>query len=124
MAMTQKERAAVDAEREALLTRLALRFTEPVLPDVPRPDSGQKRTKGFLYRGSLSSVSNVEATPACSSSVFHSSRSNTETDSQGGRALYSTRLRALKALRNELEIQAANRLRYLDTIIEAETNKS
>jgi hypothetical protein len=58
--------------------------------------------------------------PACSSSVYHGFGNATKTTSQGARHLFSSRLLALRALRNDVEDDCAKRLRFVDRMIEAE----
>jgi len=63
MAMTKKEQAAVDAQIAELKLKVALHWTEPVLPDVPPPDSGsvgEQLTKaGIHMRITISSGLNL-----------------------------------------------------------------
>jgi hypothetical protein len=117
MAMTKKEKARI----EELLTFVALRYTADVgLPDIPIPDSG-KKTQGYLPVGVAGDNPRVE--PVESESVSHATIVKgvvLSTASQGGRALYSTRLLALKALRNEVEKLCAQQLRRIDVMIDEE----
>jgi len=117
VAVTKKELARF----EELLTEAALRRTSAEGPDVPAPsaESDTSFTQGFLYVGEWSDFPRVE--PACSSRVGHCSGRNDKTTTQGPRHLFSTRLKALKALRAEVEKCAAKRLRAIDRMIEAET---
>jgi len=120
MAMNKKDQAAL----EAALTEAALRRTSPVEPDVPPPGVGSSvgaLSKGFLPLAETSEHARVEI--ACSSSVYHGTRSQTKTDTQGSRSLYSTRLLALKALRYKVESECARRLRRIDKQIEEELAK-
>ena len=110
--MTKKELARV----EQLLERAALRWTSEVEPDVAIP-TGFGNTTGFLFAGDTSDYPRVE--PACSSSVHHGFGSAERTDSQHPRRLFSTRLRALQALRHAVEQECARRLRRVDSMIEA-----
>jgi len=111
MAMNKKEQAIV----EDLKVRTALRFTDTVELDVEIPDYNEPNTKGFLMNSYA-----LRVTPACSSSVGHSSTSNDRTTSQKGIRLYSTKMLALKAMRNELEYRLAKELRRIDIMIEKE----
>jgi hypothetical protein len=54
-----------------------------------------------------------------STSVSHRN-AGSSSGSQGGRALYSTRLLAMKALRRAMEKECARRLRMVDCMIEKE----
>lgn len=121
MAMTKKERAEMDALRDALRLERAKRFTEAVAPDVPPPASGSKYdalTTGFAPIGYGSDWPRVEA--GCSSVAFHSIGRNDKTDSQKPCSLYSTRELALKALRHKVEQRFLRLLVEIDKQIEAE----
>ena len=115
MAMTKKEKEYMDK----IETRLALRFTDPVTRDVPIPDFGAPLSTGFLYNSYSRKVA-----PACSSSISHSFGRNDKTTTQEPAELYSTKLRALKAMRNEMEIHFASILRTVDKQIEQESNNT
>lgn len=117
MAMTKAEKAAL----EVALTECALRRTAEVKPDVPPPGYGSGLsvlTRGFAVVGERSDYPRIDE--GCSSSIFHSVRSTTKTDTQGPISLYSTRLKALRALRYRVELQCAQRLRKIDKMIEEE----
>jgi hypothetical protein len=115
MAMSKKERAEFDALLDELRLVAALRWTEPVAPDVPTP-KGNELSRGYLPIGVMSDSARV--TEACSSSVNHG-LDHQKTSTQQPRALYSTRLLALKALRHQIEIDCAQRLARVDRQIEA-----
>ena len=117
MSMTKKEQAYF----EQLLTVAALRYTADIKPDVPVPDGSSKESKGFMFYGESSMYPHVEE--IVSSSVYHR-RAGHGSGSQGGIALYSTRLRALKAMRREAEKQYAHKLRDIDCMIEKEEKES
>ena len=125
MPMTKKERAAVDAElREAgvLLTEArtlaALRWTSPVAPDVPPPPHGY--SEGWDFNAPSGSV-----WLGWSTSVSHGTGPAPKDGkhplggSQCGRAMYSTQVLALAALRREIERRAAVALRTIDEQLEA-----
>lgn len=112
--MNKKEQAAF----EELHVRLALRFTEPLEPDVPPP--GQSGNWNQLTTGWVFNSFNRKVDCACSSSVNHAVGSTTKTSTQQPRHLYSTRLLALKALRAVKEREYAEALRSIDLGIEAE----
>lgn len=120
MAMTKKEKEAHEALLRQVRILGALRFTDKVLPDVPHPKNGDYNalTKGFLFNSHSICIA-----PACSSSTGHNSWNNQATSSQGARDLYSTRLLALKAMRNEIEQESAKRLADIDAMIEDEKNQ-
>ncbi len=71
--------------------------------------------KGFTYN-----EYSIEVRESCSTSVDHSVHSNKKTSSQNGISMFSTKILALKALRNALEVKAANELYKIDKIIEEE----
>jgi hypothetical protein len=115
MAMTHKEKALM----ERLLTQAALRSTSPVEADVPPPERwGEALTKGFLPVAAGSNDGRVVV--ACSSSSSRGIGRDDAVTSQKAVYLYSTRLRALKALRWEAEQVFAQRLRKIDQMIELE----
>ena len=89
----------------------ALRWTAPVEPDVPPPTRSDQLTRGWI-----AIANRVE--PGCSSSIYHGSGTMNKTTSQGARALHSTKLRALRAMRNIVERDAAQRLAQIDAQIE------
>lgn len=118
--MTKKEKAMV----EALLTVAALRPTADVERDVPPPDAGSSfgaLSTGWDFAGERSDWPRV--CEACSSYLYHGIDSHTKTRSHGSRHLFSTKLRALRALRREIERQCAERLRKVDRMIEEEESK-
>lgn len=113
MAMNKKEQAEFDKLKFDLASAKALSWTSKVLPDLPPPKGFGELTKGWMYR-----VHSASVVPACSSSIGHDIGRNDRTTSQQPRALYSTKLLALKALRHEMEIIAAANLANLDFQIE------
>lgn len=114
--MTKKERQAFEAALRAARVAGALRWTSPVAPDIPPPQHGNL-TKGWLFNEHSSRVSR-----ACSSAVHHNPWTDTETNTQGARALYSTELLALKAMRHAKEKRFAEELADLDERIEGASN--
>lgn len=120
--MNKKETAAFEQLQQELRLAKALRFTEPVSADVPPPSSnerGSRLTVGYDYAGAAGTAGGrVEV--ACSSSNCHALGRTDKTTSQGSRALYSTKLLALRALRNEIEQGCAARLAAIDKQIEHE----
>lgn len=112
MAMTKKERADMDAAITRAETLAALRWTEDVAPDLPVPQWGQ-HTEGWLFFSDR-----VEE--AWSESVRHGfGRDRSRGGSRSGVPLFSTRERALRALRHQTEMAAAQRLRAIDIAIRA-----
>jgi len=113
--VTKAEQAALAqaaAAHEAHIFQ-ALRWTAPIAPDVPPPANGEAGlTTGYAYNSFAAPV-----VVACSSGHSHAVGSCTKTTTQGARALYSTRERALGALRAELERDCAKRLAEVDRAI-------
>lgn len=110
MAMNKAEKQVL----EDALTLAALRWTAPVAPDLVATDY-KVLTKGYLYNSYSPRVE-----PACSTTIYHSFGRGDKTTSQGSRDLYSTKLLALRAMRYEVEKEAAKKLRAIDKMIEAE----
>lgn len=123
--MTKKEKVAHDAEITRMKLRLALRWTDGAKPDLFAPSreggigpKGEKLTKGWFPVGGVSSHARIE--PACSSCIYHSLYSSDKTTTQGPLDLYGSRLLALKAMRHNLETEAAQFLMKIDEEIERE----
>jgi len=119
MAMNKKEKSRM----EELLTIAALRYTADAgLPDIPIPDAVGVKTKGYLLVGVAGTHPGIEFVE--SESVCHATFVKgvvISTPLQGGRALYSTRIKALQALRNAVEKQCAQTLRRVEVMIEEES---
>lgn len=116
MAMNKKEQAEFEAMRKEVRVARALRFTDPIEPDVPPPAASGLST-GFLFGGSRVDV-------ACSSSVHHGFGRTDKTSTQRPRWLYSTKERALRAMRNRMEHEFAEELAKVDRQIEEEVAAS
>jgi len=101
------------AEMEQLKTRLALRFTEVVNPDIPVPNINSELVKGFIFNAYSMSVNE-----SCSLSFTHSIRQTEKTTTQGGITQFSTKKLAYQAMRNVVEIECAEKLRKIDRMIE------
>lgn len=114
MAMNKKEQEMV----EALRAELAFRRTAPVAPDIDPPEMGNELRKGWLFN-----AYNSQTVPACTTCVSHSYGDDTRASSQGPCKLYSTRLRALQALRWAVEQDCVQRLRKIDRQIEQVTSE-
>ena len=115
MAMTKKERAEFDAAIVRAETIAALRWTAPVVPDVPIPE-WDKVSTGFSQN-----AYSVTVVPAWSRSNSHGfgEYGPGKSGSQQGRRLYSTELLAWKAMRAELEMRMARELMHIDRKIKA-----
>lgn len=125
------ERKQKAKDIEDALTANALHFTEKVSPDVPALTYKAKfgeTTQGYLPLGGGSDYGRVEE--AISTTVSHifgagvhgKTKEQLSFWSQGSSALYSTRLLALRALRNEAEGDCARKLRRIDVMINQEPN--
>lgn len=117
--MTKKERAEFGAAILKAKTLAALRWTGPVAPDLPVPKSFEK-TSGWHFNDHNKSVMQM-----WSESIAHGygvERNRTISGRQGGKALYSTELLALKALRHAVECEAAAALVRIDDAIAALTD--
>ena len=121
--ITKKEQAARAAAtaQEAQLAqqareRAALRWSDSdVAPDVPPPERGSELTTGWLFNAYARRV-NV----ACSDVVSHAVGKTDRTTTQGAQRLYSTRTRALRALRCAMEREFAAALAKIDAEIQKE----
>lgn len=113
MAMNKKEVEYV----EELKTKLALRFTEKIEPDMERPDYGSNKiVNGWSFNSYSMSVNK-----SCSSCISHSLHGWDKTTSQNSIRQYSSRLLALKAMRNEVELKCAANIYKIDKMIESES---
>lgn len=111
MAMNKKERKLI----EDLQAALSLRWTDKVEKDVPIPKSCDGLVIGYTYNSYV-----LRAERSCSDSVHHALGRTDRTTSQRGIAMYSSKLLALMAMRNEVELRIAKELRDIDRLIEAE----
>lgn len=113
---------AAESEREArfAIQKTALRATPIVKPDVAPPASGGGKLATGFWPIAPHGFGGGHVEPACSSTSYHAIGSNRATNSQGARSLYSTRLLALRAMRNEVERDAAQKLMDIDRLIAEE----
>ena len=124
--MTKKQEAEFAALAEQVRLIRALRWSryEPVEPDLLKPQGYVEYTEGFGHNVHCLSQygSAAPVYPMWSECVSHGTGSHAKRSggTQGGKALYSTRLLALRALRYEAELQAANSLARIDRMIEEE----
>lgn len=117
MAMNKREAKEMEDLKRELRMAKALSWTVSVRPDVAPPDCFGITT-GYLFNSYSVTVS-----VACSSSTGHAHGKNDKTTTQGSRWLYSTKLLALQAMRNELEVGFAKKLAEVDLEIEKEQGK-
>lgn len=113
----EREREAQAAIEQARRISAARRWTDDsdIEPDVPPPSGFNELTTGWVYNAYARRID-----VACSSSVSHAIGRTDRTTTQGARALYSTRERALRALRVALERQFAEELAKVDALLERE----
>lgn len=121
--MNKKETAAFEQLKHELRLAKALSWTQPIAPDLQPPSTqerGDRLVKGWLFNAYSNGYSGDKTAIACTSSIHHSWGNNDKTTTQGPRHLFSTELRALQALRHEVELQCARRLASIDERIERE----
>lgn len=109
MAMNKKEQKLV----EDLQIIAALKWTDDVVKDIPVPYSSSTLVVGYTYDQYSKTVSG-----SCSTSSSHSIHSVSETSSQGGIQMFSTKAKAFKAMRHAVCVKVAQELRYIDKLIE------
>ena len=110
--MSQIEKSMLEDALSKIEITSALHWTKGAEPDVAMPTKKDEITKGWLF-----STSSKKATESWSSSSNHGDMpflSKYDTQYKKGAALYSTKSKALMALRNALEEQAAKDLLELD----------
>lgn len=113
--MTKAERERQEHAANEARIRAALRWTEEAPgPDVA-PGSWRELSTGYLFNAPTGRVD-----VACSSPTSHAFGQIDQTTTQGARHLYSTRLLALRAMRNAVERACAERLAAIDRQIEQE----
>ena len=113
MAMTKKEQAAMQAAIDRAETLAALRWTQPVERDVDVPQEGFSQgwdynayTKTVWYGWSNSNSHSQGEAPLPGKWISGAS--------QGPRRMFSTKARALAAMRHEIELKAAANLLSID----------
>ena len=121
--MTKKERQAYDTAILRAETLAALRWTSDMSRDVLPPESAYSAEE-YLKGWDINSYT-MSVRAAWTGSVHHGDGHSIENmrhghGSQGSKRLYSTRLRALQALRYALTMQAAQQLLAIDKEIAKE----
>ena len=119
MAMTKKERADFDAAIDKIQLLGALRFTTPVEQDVPVPTTNS----GFASGWDFNSYERGRVWLGWSDSTGHGSGPIPidkvyRSGSQGARCMFSTKAKALAAMRNEMEQRFASILAAIDRQIQ------
>lgn len=112
--MNKKELAALASLGQQLREARAFRLTEKVSTDVDPPSGCGALAKGWMFNSWNDSVSR-----ACTNAVNHNATGDDRATTQRPMHLYSTELRALKALRHEVENICMKRLAEIDKRIEA-----
>jgi hypothetical protein len=118
MAMTKKERAAFDALEKQLRTVAALRWTSAIAPDVDPPTASGDETCGWITNAYTATVSPAWSGVVCHGIGVFSRKEARSSGSQRSVCLHSTKLRALQALRHEMECKFAAALAAVDKQIE------
>lgn len=109
----KKQAELLRLERESRI-RAALHWTEVAEgPDVQPPTGFNELATGYMFN-----VYSLRVDSACSSAASHAIGRTDKTTSQRSLALFSTRLRALRALRNAAERRCAEQLADIDRMIE------
>jgi hypothetical protein len=119
MGMTKKEKAGMDAAILKAETLAALRWTTQVEPDLLEPENYTDIINGW----SFNSYSMV-AGQSWSSAYRNGSGTYKETSSasQDAKKQYSSKLLALKAMRNAVERECAKKLLLIDKMTIDEVN--
>ena len=113
------EKLEREKEIELEKVKAALKFTNIIEEDVPVPSGTFKIVNGYSYKAFSISVEK-----SCSSSIGHCMWGWDKTSSYGTIRQFSTRLLALKALRNAVELKSAQNLRKIDIMIEKELEEN
>jgi hypothetical protein len=112
--MNKKEQAAFAELQEELRLVKAWKLTENVLPDIPVPESGH--TQGWTYNKYTKCVD--LAWSKCVTHGYGAWKDHPRNGIQCGIALFSTRERALRAMRYEIEQRFMRELAAIDMQIE------
>lgn len=126
MAMTKKELAEVTTRIREAEIKAALRWTSPVLRDLPAPTSGANCIEGWDFNSSSMRVFKAWSESNVTGDGEHPTpekRKSIWTASRGSRSLFSTEALAYKAMRHELECKFAKELYTVDEFIKARANE-
>lgn len=111
-------------QREAEALHAALRWTDRIERDMPVPSQGIiSGWEHNVYSATETQIGKSMVYPAWSSSNAHGKGrfpGDSEWKDEGGRALYSSKLLALRGLRNDAERWFAETLRKIDKCISVE----
>jgi hypothetical protein len=119
MAMTKTEQQQLAAARESARLCRALRWSDyGTTPDLPIPRTGY--TEGWTFNAYTARVERAWSERNAHGSGPYPTNGKQRYGVQGGLALFSSRLRALAALRRMVELDAARKLSTLDEQIEQE----
>ncbi len=118
MAMTKKEKAEMNAAIYKAELLAALRWTQAVEKDVPPPDKFGEYTQGWeynaysqrVYEAWSGTTNNGTGKAPVSGCEIYSALQNKVW-------LYSTKEKAIAAMRNEIEVQCAKKLLEYDRAI-------
>jgi len=126
MAMNKKEKAAM----AALERNISLRWSDPtneeLMPDLPEPQYGGTTVLGWTvnyHKMRADGLCGAVHATTSESASHHSGHTPKAHGSQGPIAQHSTRLRALRALRRQVERQSAKQLALIDIEMRAELAK-
>jgi hypothetical protein len=117
MAMNKKEQAAMQAAIDRAETLAALRWTEPVERDIGIPEKGF--SEGWDYNTHSQRVWIGWSDRTAHGSGQAPINSRIRNGSQGSRKMFSTKAKALAAMRHEVEKNAASELLKIDRLIAA-----
>jgi hypothetical protein len=115
--LSKKQQEELARQQREERIREALHWTEEADgPDVPPPTGWRELVTGYMFNAHY-----LRVDVACTGPVTHAIERTDRTTTQGARSLYSTRERALRALRNVVERECAERLEKIDRMIEEQT---
>ena len=124
MAMNKKELAEFEDLKKQVATAKALRFTDTVERDLKRPEPcSNVEYFGWDFNSHCLRIERVwtssQSHGTCSDGVQVKPRHL----SQNGVSLFSTKLLALRGMRNEVETESAKKLAQIDEMIADELAK-
>ena len=121
--MSKKERAEFDAALLKAETFGALRWTSPVERDVRPPTGSMNYSEGWDFNEYSKKVwFGWSSAVAHGNGAAPNERADHRSGSQPSRALFSTKTKALAAMRHELELMAAADLLKVDKMIAEDLN--